>query len=72
MIAQTVWRVGSKPMLGTLVFSKRQLPRAAEDGRNFDGPGLAPVDHAISADNDFADICSVSLGYDAARFRKMP
>jgi len=58
--------VGSKPMLGrAYVFSESELPRTTEDRRNFNGAGLAPIDHPESPDDHFADIWSVSLGYDA-------
>ena len=46
------------------------MARAAKYRRDFNGPGLAPVHHAVTAYDDFTNVRRVSFGYDPARFGK--
>jgi len=52
--------------------SEIELSRPAEDCGNFNGPGLAPVHHAVTAYDDLTNVRRVSFGYDPARFGKCP
>ena len=57
-------------MLGRSRFSEIELAGPAEYRRDFNDPSLAPVHHAVTTYDEFANVWRVSFGHDPARLRK--